>query len=86
MNSAEDNKARYRWACRRGMLELDLLLLPFFENHFSTLSAEQQGHFVQLLDCTDPELFSWLMGHSSPEQPELAALVRIIRNANYPQD
>ena len=25
------NKARLRWACRRGMLELDVLFMPFVE-------------------------------------------------------
>ena len=34
--------ARLKWACRRGMLELDVLLLPFVEEAFDSLSYEDQ--------------------------------------------
>lgn len=36
-----NNKARLRWACRRGMLELDVLLMPFVEEGYDALSAEE---------------------------------------------
>ena len=37
------SKARIRWACRRGMLELDVLFMPFVEEAYDSLSAEQQA-------------------------------------------
>jgi hypothetical protein len=27
-------KSRLKWACRRGMLELDVIFMPFFEHEF----------------------------------------------------
>ena len=41
---------RIRWRCRRGLLELDLILMHFLENHFDRLDAGQKELFNQLLD------------------------------------
>ena len=30
-------KSRLKWACRRGMLELDVIFMPFFEHEFDGL-------------------------------------------------
>lgn len=70
--------ARLRWACRRGMLELDVLLLPFVEQ-LPNLSENQQKTFERLLACDDPELFAWFMGHQRCDDPELAAMITLIK-------
>lgn len=70
--------ARLKWACRRGMLELDVLLLPFAETGFHDLDEEEQETFEKLLTCDDPDLFAWFMGHQACPQPELAAMVEHI--------
>ena len=57
------SKARIRWACRRGMLELDVLFMPFVEEAYDSLNAEQQAIFQRLLTQEDPDLFAWFMGH-----------------------
>lgn len=80
MNARE--KARFAWHCRRGMLELDLILQRFFEHHLERLSAQQLKAFDSLLCCTDPELFAWLMGHEVPQDNELKEIVTIIRDNN----
>jgi antitoxin CptB len=67
------------WNCRRGMLELDVILLPFAERHFMTLSDTEKHTFVALLEEADPDLFNWLMGHGEPEKPELAQMIKTIR-------
>ena len=41
------------------MLELDLLLLPFFDEVFSELNADEQAVFVRLLEQDDPDLLQW---------------------------
>jgi len=38
-----------RWACRRGMLELDALFNQFLDQGYAQLSPEEQADFVQLL-------------------------------------
>ncbi|KTC90213.1 succinate dehydrogenase assembly factor 2 [Fluoribacter dumoffii] len=75
-------KARLAWHCRRGMLELDLILLRFLEQKVDHLSPQELDAFNSLLSCTDPELFAWLMGHEDPQDKELKEIVAIIRNNN----
>jgi len=70
--------SRLLWACRRGMLELDVLLDPFAREAFDTLNYEQQEVFERLLTCDDPDLFAWFMGHQSCDDAELAAMVDTI--------
>ena len=74
MLSSED-KARIKWACRRGMLELDVLVMPFFDECFDQLSVLEQQHFIRLLECDDPDLFTWMMGHGRSSDGALAAMV-----------
>ncbi|KGK42524.1 succinate dehydrogenase assembly factor 2 [Nitrincola sp. A-D6] len=66
------------WQCRRGMLELDILLEPFAKEAFSELAEEDQDRFVKLLACEDQDLFVWFMERDVPEDPDLQRIVRII--------
>nr|WP_289846766.1 succinate dehydrogenase assembly factor 2 [Colwellia sp. E2M01] len=72
------NKARLKWACRRGMLELDVLFTPFVDEAYDDLSTQDQFTFERLLTCQDPELFAWFMGHEVCEDTELNAMVQHI--------
>lgn len=72
------------WQCRRGMLEVDLFLIPFAKNHYSQLPDNQKEHFKNLLTYPDPEIFAWLMGHESPEEPELIEIVKLIKRLHKP--
>ncbi|GAB2189489.1 FAD assembly factor SdhE [Sessilibacter sp. MAH2] len=73
-------KNRLLWAARRGMLELDLVLLPFIENIYATLEKEDQDRFDALLECEDQDMFSWFIDKVDPEDPETLKIVRIIRS------
>ncbi|MGE3920249.1 MAG: succinate dehydrogenase assembly factor 2 [Gammaproteobacteria bacterium] len=64
----EKEKQRIEWACRRGMLELDMIFKPFFEAEFNQLSKEEQAIFLELLKCDDPDLFAWLMRYKTPPE------------------
>lgn len=75
-----DNKPKLRWACRRGMLELDLLFLPFVDQAYDDLSEDNKAIFERLLVCQDPELFAWFMGHEECEDTELNSMVQLILN------
>ena len=50
------------WRSRRGMLELDLLLVPFSREVYGSLGAGEQERYRKLLACEDQELFGWLLG------------------------
>ncbi|MFN7096915.1 MAG: succinate dehydrogenase assembly factor 2 [Gammaproteobacteria bacterium] len=71
---------RVYWSCRRGMLELDLILIPFFQNRYPLLPEDTQLLFITLLECTDMELYAWLTGRSEPEQDNLQTIVKLIRD------
>ena len=75
---------RLKWQCRRGMLELDHLLLPFLEKNFDTLTQEQQATFKQLLDTPDNLLLEILLGRTIPFDKETANVARQIREAAGP--
>ena len=74
MLSAEQ-KARIKWDCRRGMLELDVMIMPFYEQCFEQLNQTEQQDFIDLLAYDDPKLFRWLMNQ---ERSELENINRIV--------
>ncbi len=53
------------WRSRRGMLELDLLLVPFTLEAYAGLSPADQARYRQLLEREDQELFAWLLRRES---------------------
>ena len=66
---------RLRWRSRRGMLELDLLLLPFFDDVFHDLQEHEQRAFVRLLDQEDPDLLRWFSQKGQSNDSELQEMV-----------
>jgi antitoxin CptB len=70
---------RLRWHCRRGMLELDLLLAGFLDAQYPDLAPDQQRLFARLLDYPDQVLSDWLSGSSVPGDGPTRALVALIR-------
>ncbi|CEK10603.1 FAD assembly factor SdhE [Legionella hackeliae] len=72
-------KAKFLWQCRRGMLELDLILARFANNYLEKLTDEQLDAFDKLLGCIDPELYSWLMGYETPNDKDLVEIVEFIK-------
>jgi len=73
MDAVLKNKAY--WRSRRGMQELDVLLIPFVENHLHTLPEALQVAYLEFIDREDWELFDWLQGREVPEQEQMATLV-----------
>ncbi|MFH8135539.1 FAD assembly factor SdhE [Pantoea osteomyelitidis] len=76
------DKPRIHWACRRGMLELDLAIMPFFEYEYDTLSDNDKKVFIALLQSDDPDLFNWMMDHGEPADAELKRMVKLIQQRN----
>jgi antitoxin CptB len=76
-------KAKLTWQCRRGMLELDLILQPFASKQLETLSDAQVSAFERLLNHTDPELYAWLMGYTLPLHEELIEIVHLVRTQHH---
>ena len=49
------------WHSRRGMLELDLLLVPFAENKLAGLAQSQIDDYERLLMEEDQDIYQWLV-------------------------
>jgi antitoxin CptB len=49
--------ARLRWRCRRGLLELDIVLGQFIEQGYASLNEAQKIKFDALLDLSDNALW-----------------------------
>lgn len=75
----EKNEERIRWACRRGMLELDLFLVPFFENCFCDLTSLEKESFQKLLLLNDPEILALLMAHTMSSDEKQAEIIEKVR-------
>lgn len=85
MEQDAENRRVY-WHSRRGMLELDLVLMPFAETVYPTLDAQTQALYRELLGCEDADLFAWLVHGVAPEDPRFPALIRRILGNGRPRD
>ncbi|NVK21074.1 MAG: succinate dehydrogenase assembly factor 2 [Kangiellaceae bacterium] len=74
----EQQYKKLLWASRRGMLELDVVLLPYLEQHKEQLSEQQIEHYGLFLEQDDPDLYAWIMGFEVPK-PEFTDMVSAIR-------
>ena len=72
--------AQLKWRCRRGMLELDLLLQGFLEHGYDTLTVQGQKAFQELLSYPDRDLLEYLMARALPTDKDVADVVNCIRN------
>jgi antitoxin CptB len=68
-----------RWACRRGLLELDLLLNTYVDKVYDQLTDIEKRQFISLLDMQDQEMYEMLSGKTSPNDKQLAELLDKIR-------
>ncbi|QIQ21560.1 FAD assembly factor SdhE [Zophobihabitans entericus] len=68
------------WSCRRGMRELDLMLIPFAENCFNHLSPEQQQAFQLLLKQDDLVLFDSFFNNQPLQVKVQQELVELIKS------
>ncbi|MFB4393246.1 MULTISPECIES: succinate dehydrogenase assembly factor 2 [unclassified Pseudomonas] len=76
---------RLFWHSRRGMLELDVLLVPFTQEVYATLGESDRELYRRLLTCEDQDMFGWFMERTESEDPELQRMVRIILDRVQPK-
>ncbi|WP_412460587.1 succinate dehydrogenase assembly factor 2 [Pseudomonas sp. SC11] len=76
---------RLFWHSRRGMLELDVLLVPFTQEVYPSLSEADRELYRRLLTCEDQDIFGWFMERTESEDAELQRMVRIILDRVQPK-
>lgn len=74
-----DHFNKLRWRCRRGTLELDLMLIRYLDMRYQDASGLEQQAFSRLLELEDTELMRYLMGEQLPTDDKLVELVLAIR-------
>ena len=77
-----ESRSKLAWRCRRGTLELDLILERFLEREYDNVAASEKTAFDRLLDLQDPELLKYLMGRERPVDQDLVAIVKKIRSVS----
>lgn len=76
----EVDLAKVKWRCRRGMLELDVMLQTFCADVYPTMSAEKQKLFIDLLEEADQDLARWLTGGQPCEKAHFQDMLLVIRH------
>ena len=74
---------RAKWASRRGLLELDLLLSPFVSEAFVGLSDALRSDYRELLSEGDQDLLEWIMGRSPIGDERFVPIVLEIRRFHH---
>ena len=72
---------RLRWACRRGMLELDIFLGCFLDSTYDDLNSREKMIFQELLLEADQTLLGYFMGQETSDDSEIASVIEKIRHA-----
>jgi antitoxin CptB len=83
VNSKAGDNINYRWQCRRGMLELDLLLNNFVDKKLNVLSMQQKQIFELLLSYPDQTLLDLLLGNAVSSDPAIVTLVQQIQSTSF---
>ena len=68
---------RIRWQCRRGLLELDLVLAKYLDRHLENLSPADLATFTRLLDYPDHDLWDFANGKTPPPDTEAARIIKL---------
>ena len=63
----ERGLSKLRWRCRRGLLENDLLIARFFEQHAAGLTVRQAEALGELMDLADNDLLDLLLRRTDPQ-------------------
>ncbi|GAB1234341.1 succinate dehydrogenase assembly factor 2 [Ferrigenium sp. UT5] len=70
---------RVRWRCRRGLLELDIVLGRFIDQHYPSLNEAQRLAFDELLDLPDTEFWDLITGNKEPIHPQQRAVLECLQ-------
>ncbi|WP_022965681.1 FAD assembly factor SdhE [Denitrificimonas caeni] len=83
--SIETEVKRLYWHSRRGMWELDQLLVPFVEERYLELDEADRERYRLLLDCEDQDIFGWFMRRAEPDSDDLKRIVALVLDHARPK-
>jgi antitoxin CptB len=71
---------RLAWRCRRGLLELDIVLQRFVANHFYDLSQSELVAFDGLLAMPDNEFWDLISNNSLQKNAKADVALQLVIN------
>jgi antitoxin CptB len=71
--------SRIRWDCRRGMLELDIVLAQFMEQNFEQLTPHEMDAFKDLLAYSDPDLWGVIQSNEFSVNDNVTKVLLLLR-------
>jgi len=69
---------RARWRCRRGLLELDIVLQRFVDQYYGKLDEEEIRQFETLLGLSDNDLWDMIALKEAGDN-NLQPVLRLLR-------
>ena len=76
--------SKLRWRCRRGLLENDLFITRYLDNHGSAMTVGEAHAMYALMDLSDNDLLDLLLRRKEPSAPlatpEVVTLLERMRN------
>ena len=72
---------RIRWRCRRGMLELDIVLQGFVDKHYMQLDEIELKHFDTLLSLPDNDLWDMITSKKTVEDIKLQPVLQLLQTS-----
>ncbi|BAC24584.1 ygfY [Wigglesworthia glossinidia endosymbiont of Glossina brevipalpis] len=77
------NKSMVYWSCRRGMLELDIIINNFFKKEFDFLSNKEKIFFVNMLSYDDIYLYKCLIFNYEPKNKKIKKIIKLIKRSSF---
>lgn len=71
-------KAKLLWRCRRGMKELDVVMVRFVEESYFQIANDYQAAFEKTLAMQDPDLYALVLGRDTHNDPDIQYVINIL--------
>jgi antitoxin CptB len=78
--AARERLKMLEYRCRRGMKELDLILLRYLRERLDPDASDERELFAEFLELPDPQIARYLIAGDEPTDPRQAALCRALRS------
>lgn len=70
---------RARWRCRRGLLELDIILQRFMDEHYMQLNEAELQQFETLLSLSDNDLWDMITARKTATDKGLEPVLHLLQ-------
>ncbi len=67
---------KIKWACRRGLLELDIIFKDFRESHLKSLSLDEKKTLLNFLKQSDHDIWDSLNGKLILQEDDIQMLLK----------